>query len=296
MRSAAVASRRRCAPSAARAPGRGRANPPRSEIRSRRRAARGREREPDDVADRDGIVRRRDARLHRDLACCCCAQPRPRRGTRAPPRDERTKPRRATHRHRRRERVSRVRKNLISGSTTPPSVRTGISSIARRRSSRRRDATSSATASAKRRAHLRVARVDVERLPVSGSTNRARPMSGSSLLARIVHRHGDDVVPLREQLERLLEVGRLKIRDDEDDRLVREHLARVLERGGQVGAASHRLEREQVAHEAQRVAPSLARRHDVLDAIGEEHERRRDRCCGWPTSRARRRARSPARS
>ena len=45
----------------------------------------------------------------------------------------------------------------------------------------------------------------------------------------------------------------------------------VLERAGDVGAAPDRLEHEQVADEAQRVAASLARRHDVLDAIGEQH-------------------------
>ena len=62
--------------------------------------------------------------------------------------------------------------------------------------------------------------------PVSGSTNRASPMSGSVSLARILDRDGDDVVPLRQQLERPLELLRLEVGDDEDDRLVREHLAR----------------------------------------------------------------------
>ena len=63
-----------------------------------------------------------------------------------------------------------------------------------------------------------------------------------------------------------------KIGDEKDDRFVREHLVEVLGRATDVRLSSRRLERENVADQTQRVTAALARRHDVLHAIG-EHQR-----------------------
>src|SRR3954447_25735330 len=106
-------------------------------------------------------------------------------------------------------------------------------------------------------AHGGVARVDVERLARLGIDEPRETDVGQRPLARIIHGHGDDVVPLREQLERMLDVLRLEIRHDEDDRLVRDHLARELERGGEIGARTDGFEDEKVAHETERMPPSL---------------------------------------
>ena len=57
------------------------------------------------------------------------------------------------------------------------------------------------------RAHRGVARVDVERLARLGIDEPHEPDVGQRALARILERHRDDVVPLREQLERTLDVG-----------------------------------------------------------------------------------------
>src|SRR5690349_21570266 len=93
---------------------------------------------------------------------------------------------------------------------------------------------------------------------------------GKLLLARVLDADGDEVVPLREELERPLDVLAEKIRHEKDDRLVREHLDQVIGRTRDVGARSFRLEDEQVANEAERVFASLSRRQYVLDVIGEE--------------------------
>src|SRR5262245_55276009 len=51
--------------------------------------------------------------------------------------------------------------------------------------------------------HVRVARVDVERVARLGIDEPREPDVGERPFARVVHRYGDDVVPLREQLERM---------------------------------------------------------------------------------------------
>ena len=90
-------------------------------------------------------------------------------------------------------------------------------------------------------------------------------------LPRIFDRNGHDVVPLSEELERMLDVGREKVGHDEDDGFLRQHARHVLERAGDVGTDALWLEGEEVADDAQHVAPALARRDHMLDAIGEQH-------------------------
>ena len=122
----------------------------------------------------------------------------------------------------------------------PWSVFTGISSIANRRSRCRRLSASLAHRRAELRADLGIARVDVERLAGFRIDEAHQPDVGQNALARIFERHRDDVVPLREQLERLLDVVAKEVRYEKDDRLVREHLVEVLGRAADVGAARSR--------------------------------------------------------
>ena len=80
----------------------------------------------------------------------------------------------------------------------------------------------------------------------------------------------DDVVPLRQQLERMVDVRLQKIRDDEHDRLVIQHLGDVVDRRHHVSPGTHRLKREQIADDSQYMSSALPRRNHVLNAIREE--------------------------
>jgi hypothetical protein len=121
------------------------------------------------------------------------------------------------------------------------------------------------------RAHLRVARIDVERRAGLRIDQPHETDVRERALARVLDRHRDDVVPLREQLERPLDVRAEEVGDEKDDRLVREHLVEILRRAADVRAWRSGLEGEDVADQAQRMPPALSRRHHVLDRVGEHH-------------------------
>ena len=80
----------------------------------------------------------------------------------------------------------------------------------------------------------------------------------------------NDIVSLRENLERTLDVGSVEVRDQEDDRLLRQRARKVARDARDIGAFPSRLERENVSKNTQHVFATLARRQHVLDAIGEQ--------------------------
>ena len=121
-----------------------------------------------------------------------------------------------------------------------------------------------------RLADIRAAGVDLERI-TSLRIHQSRDSDVRQVaLARVFDGDGYDVVPLRQDLQRMGDVALEKIRDDEYDRVLVQHFRDVVDRGHHVGSAPDGLEREEIANDAQHVTPSLPRRNDVLDAIGEK--------------------------
>src|SRR6266436_5977748 len=118
--------------------------------------------------------------------------------------------------------------------------------------------------------NIGTAGVDLERITGFGINQPRDPNVRQIALARILHGDCHNVVPLRQDLQRMRDICFQKIGDDEYDRLLVEHFCDVIDRGHHVGSAPDRLEREEVANDSQHVTPSLSRRNDVLDAIREK--------------------------
>src|ERR1043166_3851894 len=91
------------------------------------------------------------------------------------------------------------------------------------------------------RAYGGVARIDAARPAGLGSDKPHETDVGQNALARILDAHRDDVVALREEFQCALEVRPQEIGYEEDDRLVRKHLAHVFRRAGDIGRPSRRL-------------------------------------------------------
>ena len=118
--------------------------------------------------------------------------------------------------------------------------------------------------------HARVAGVDGHGRAGLGIDEPRQSHVRQRDFARILHGDGDHIVPLREELERPLDVRRDEIGDEKDDRVVREHLGEVVGGAGNVGAPARRLEREDVPDDAERVPTSLPWRHHVLRVVSEQ--------------------------
>ena len=90
------------------------------------------------------------------------------------------------------------------------------------------------------------------------------------MLARVVHRDRDDLVPRGEPAQRAIPSFGDEVGEHHDDAAVPEQPAGVGETGREVGAAARGLERDQVADHPQRVTPSLPRRNHPLHLVREE--------------------------
>ncbi len=115
-----------------------------------------------------------------------------------------------------------------------------------------------------------MAGIDLGRFPGLGVDQPRDPDVGKVALARIFYGDRDDVVPLRQQLERMVDIPLEKIRHDEHDRLVIQHFGYIVDRRHHVRPGTHWLEREQVADDSQHVPSALSRRNHVLDPIRKE--------------------------
>src|ERR1700687_158788 len=119
-------------------------------------------------------------------------------------------------------------------------------------------------------AHLRVAGIDLERLSGLRIDEPSDANVGEKALAWILDGYGDDIMTLRQQLERMIDVRLEKIGDDEHDRMLVKHPRDVIDRSQHVRSAANRLQRQKIADDTQHVSSSLPRWNDVLDAIGEQ--------------------------
>lgn len=113
--------------------------------------------------------------------------------------------------------------------------------------------------------------IDLEGLAGFGIDKTRQPDIGQISLAWVFYCHGDDVMPLRENLQRSLDVGRVEIRDQENDCLLAERTGEVACESGDVRSAADRLKSQDIAKDAQHVLTAFARWDDVFDAIGEQH-------------------------
>src|SRR5689334_22477937 len=89
------------------------------------------------------------------------------------------------------------------------------------------------------------------------------------LLARVADAHRDQVVTAAGALQGLLEVAVEEVAQQENDGPAVEHAVEVVEPLAEAGAAPLRLEEEDVADQAEDVADALARRDELLDAVGQ---------------------------
>ena len=103
----------------------------------------------------------------------------------------------------------------------PASVRTGTSSIARRRRRCFLPSRSAVTCASNCRAHLGVARVHVDHGTGFGIDETSDADVRQVPFTRILDGDCHHVVSLREKLERALDLGSQEIRDQENDRFVR---------------------------------------------------------------------------
>src|ERR1700737_186538 len=96
-------------------------------------------------------------------------------------------------------------------------------------------------------AHLRVAGIDLEGLPGLRIDEPSDANVGEKALAWILDGYGDDIMTLRQQLERMIDVRLEKIGDDEHDRMLVKHPRDVIDRSHHVRSAANRLERQKTA-------------------------------------------------
>src|SRR5687768_17656102 len=99
-------------------------------------------------------------------------------------------------------------------------------------------------------AHNARARVDLDVLTGFGVDEPGKSNVRQLPLARIVDSDCNDVVTLRENLQRMLDILGHKIRDEEDDRLLLESPREVIDNRNEVGSFPCGLERQQVAHDS----------------------------------------------
>src|SRR6266403_866986 len=83
---------------------------------------------------------------------------------------------------------------------------------------------------------------------------------------------GYEIVSPPTYRKRSREIGRLKIRDEENRRASRYDLIQVIERQSRLGASSLRLEKQNLADEPQGVRPAFFWRNKKFDAIGEKDQ------------------------
>src|ERR1700682_4869216 len=91
-------------------------------------------------------------------------------------------------------------------------------------------------------AHLRAAGIDLERLSGLRIDEPSDANVGEKALARILDGYGDDIMTLRQELERMIDVGLEEIGHDEDDRVLVQHPRDIVDRGHHVRSAANRLE------------------------------------------------------
>src|SRR5579864_3690392 len=99
---------------------------------------------------------------------------------------------------------------------------------------------------------------------------RHRPHVGQLPLARVYQLHGDDVVTPGEPAEHGAPAVGEEVGDEEEHRAAPEQRLQGEQAAGQVGAAPGRLVPEQLADDAQHLAPALAWQHVALQPVGEE--------------------------
>ena len=124
----------------------------------------------------------------------------------------------------------------------------------------------------KRATHLRIRRVDLHDLTRFRIFQSGRTDIGQCPFRRIFQRDGNDIVPLRETRQRLLQIVREKIGREKDHRPMRQQSHEPIHHGRHGRAPSRRTHREQIANEAQGMFASLARGEGVFDPVGEQHE------------------------
>src|ERR1700682_913698 len=97
-------------------------------------------------------------------------------------------------------------------------------------------------------AHQRVAGVDLESFPRFRIDEARDPDVGDQSLAGILDAYGDDIVTLRKQLERMIDVRLEEIGDDEYDCVLVQHPCDVINGGHHVRSTANRLERQKIAN------------------------------------------------
>ena len=111
--------------------------------------------------------------------------------------------------------------------------------------------------------------------PVSGSSISMRPTLGSASSSGSPTRHRDQIVAARGDAQRPLVAGdrRQKVGDQERHRLPPHDVARGTPAPRRAtSAGSSRLERQDLADDAQDVLLALLGRHELLDLVGEDDE------------------------
>jgi hypothetical protein len=99
--------------------------------------------------------------------------------------------------------------------------------------------------------------------------------SWSSMLSSIhpiADRHSDDIVPLVQQAQRLLEAGLEEVRDHEHRRPLSHHLRDIVQRQRNIGLSLGHLEVEQLANQTQDVPAALLGRDEQLNAVREDQQ------------------------